>query len=69
MHIYQTQARYPVGPLCDDGQLQLVGGSTEYEGRVVCYNKEWATICDDIFDKFDATVGVCMSISTFTGTY
>ena len=49
MHIYQTQARYAVGPLCtlytsaevcDDGQLQLVGGSTEYEGRVVCYNKE-----------------------------
>lgn len=31
---------------CTDGDVRLVGGSTEYEGRLeLCINRMWGTIC------------------------
>ena len=31
---------------CSDGNVRLVGGSNEYEGRVeICINQVWGTIC------------------------
>ena len=31
---------------CSDGAVRLVGGSTEYEGRLeICINKIWRTVC------------------------
>jgi deleted-in-malignant-brain-tumors protein 1 len=31
---------------CTDGNIRLIGGSTEYEGRIeVCVNRAWGTIC------------------------
>ena len=46
----------PLG-VCDDGDIRLVGGTNQYEGRVeICWNEVWGTVCDDFWSTFDATV-------------
>ena len=31
---------------CTDGDIQLVGGSNKYEGRIeICVNQAWGTVC------------------------
>ncbi len=48
--------------VCNDGDIQLVNGATENEGRVeICFNNHWGTICDDQWGPQEATV-VCRQL-------
>lgn len=46
---------------CSTGDVRLVGGSNEYEGRVeMCYNQMWGTISQNSF--YDASDIVCKQL-------
>ena len=51
---------------CSDGDVRLVGGSNEYEGRVeICINQVWGTICSGSrFNRWGVTDGrvVCKQL-------
>eukprot|EP00731_Ephydatia_muelleri_P017374 Em0010g472a len=47
---------------CLNHDIRLVGGYSQYEGRVeVCYNNTWGTVCDDRFDSNEAIV-ICKQL-------
>ncbi len=45
-----------------DGQVRLVNGTSDAEGRIeICYAGEWGTVCDDFLDDHTARV-VCRQL-------
>ena len=53
---------------CNDGDIRLVGGDNQFEGRVeICLLGVWGTICDDFWGLQDARVA-CKSLGyPYTG--
>lgn len=52
----------PYTVLCNDGDVRVMGGMNEREGRVeVCVDETWGTVCDNNFNVPDAQV-VCRGL-------
>ena len=54
---------------CFDGEMRLVGGETETEGRVeLCYGYRWGTVCDNQWtDEHTALVCRHLGFSDVSG--
>ena len=43
--------------MCEDGDVQLVGGTSPHNGRIeFCQFGVWGTICDSLWDRVDSMV-------------
>ena len=58
----RLDTNYTVDTSCNNGNIRLVGGINELEGRVeICYNKIWGSVCHNSWSTYDANV-VCKQL-------
>ena len=55
---------------CREGSIRLLDGNSVREGRVeFCLNSRWGTVCDNGWDRVDASI-VCRQLGfSSAGTY
>lgn len=54
---HQRDIGMSCAPACSAGQIRLVDGSSNMEGRIeICYGGRWGTVCDDFWGTDDARV-------------
>ena len=57
MFIFYSKRKISLTVSCDDGDLRLVGGETEYEGLLeVCFSQRWGTVNGDGWTASDTQV-------------
>ena len=62
MTSYLCDLPYHFKAVCDNGEIRLVNGDDNTEGRLeVCYNGQWGTVCSDEFGYVDGGV-VCRQL-------
>ena len=55
--------------VCNNGDIRLIGGTNDREGRVeICDSQAWGTVCDDFWDSTDAGVACVQLGYQRTGT-
>ena len=48
---------------CTTGDVRLVNGSTQYEGRVeICMNEVWGSVCDNSWDSSSYASVICKQL-------
>ena len=56
--------------MCNNGDIRLIGGTNDREGRVeVCDSQAWGTVCDDFWSNVDAGVACVQLGYRRTGTH
>lgn len=65
--IYNIAASLVTESNCTEGDVRLIGGDSEYEGRVeVCVNKAWGTVCAYSAWSYNDAKVVCNQIGALT---
>ena len=55
---------------CNHSEVRILTENSNLKGQVlVCYNKRWAAVCDDIWWDDDAASVVCKQLGYFSGKF